>query len=151
MEGLPDWLKPELLWFLIGLVLLLAEFAIPGLLIFFFGLGAWLVALICFMLDIDLTLQLFIFLVSSVLFLVLFRRRLKSLFYDKAKFANLENSLEEFKGRHVRVVREIEPMMKGKVEFNGTHWDAEADVPIDVGTIVEIIDKENITLKVKPI
>jgi membrane protein implicated in regulation of membrane protease activity len=35
------------------------------------------------------------------------------------------------------------------VEFHGTDWAAEADEEIPEGTMVEIIGKENITLKVK--
>jgi len=35
------------------------------------------------------------------------------------------------------------------VEFHGTNWLAEADEEIAVETVVEIVGKENITLKVK--
>lgn len=33
--------KPELVWFIIGLVLFLLELVLPGFVIFFFGVGAW--------------------------------------------------------------------------------------------------------------
>ena len=35
----------ELYWFLLGVVLMLSEMAIPGFVIFFFGVGAWITAL----------------------------------------------------------------------------------------------------------
>ena len=38
-------LDPALLWFLLGFVLVLAEFAAPGIIIIFVGLGAWVVSL----------------------------------------------------------------------------------------------------------
>ena len=37
-------LDPALLWFLLGFVLVLAEFAAPGIIIIFVGLGAWVVS-----------------------------------------------------------------------------------------------------------
>ena len=52
MDWLKEFLKPELIWFLIGLVLLLMEFAIPGLVVLFFGIGAWVVAGVCLLTDI---------------------------------------------------------------------------------------------------
>ena len=49
------------------------------------------------------------------------------------------------------VIKEIDPKKRGKVEFHGSHWSATADVAIKKGATVEVIGKENITLKVKPI
>ena len=77
MNTLADWLKPELIWFIIGLVLLLLEFTAPGLILFFFGVGAWVVSIICFFFGIAINLQLLIFLSSSILLLLLLRKRLK--------------------------------------------------------------------------
>lgn len=152
MDAFQDWLRPELVWFLIGLVLLLVEFAAPGLVIFFFGLGAWLVALVCFVVDIGINVQLILFLVSSFLFLVLLRRKLRTFFEGKRSgFENLDDRLDEYVGRKVSVVKAIVPNVAGKVEFHGTDWEAEADEDIPEGTVVEIVEKNNITFKVKPI
>lgn len=152
MESLKEFLKPELIWFLIGLILLLSEFAAPGLVIFFFGIGAWLVALVCFLADISLNLQLMLFLVSSFLFLVLFRKKLKSLFYGRtAGFENIEGDFDDYTGQKVKVTKEITLDGKGKIEFHGTNWEAEADVPIPEGATVMIVEKNNITFKVIPI
>ena len=35
------------IWFIIGFVLFLLEFVVPGLILFFFAAGAWIVALLC--------------------------------------------------------------------------------------------------------
>lgn len=43
----------------------------------------------------------------------------------------------------------IVPKSGGKVEFHGSHWEAQADQEIAEGTIVEIVGKDNITFKVK--
>ena len=81
MNTLSEWLKPELIWFIAGLVMLLLEFAMPGLIIFFFGAGAILVAVICLFFDISVNAQLGIFLVSSLLLLRGLRRYLKPIQY----------------------------------------------------------------------
>ncbi len=39
--------------------------------------------------------------------------------------------------------------LRSEIEFHGTNWDAEADVDIAVGEMVEIVGKDSITLKVK--
>jgi membrane protein implicated in regulation of membrane protease activity len=150
MENFKEWLKPELIWFIAGLIMLLTEFAMPGLIIFFFGVGAWLVALICLFTDISINLQLTLFLIASILLLVSLRKWLKNIFVGRTgQKESADELLQEFVGEKAVVTREIDPQTRGKVEFHGTNWNAEADQIIDEGTSVEIIGKNNITLKVK--
>jgi membrane protein implicated in regulation of membrane protease activity len=150
MENFKEWLKPELIWFIAGLIMLLTEFAMPGLIIFFFGVGAWLVALICLFTDISINLQLTLFLIASILLLVSLRKWLKNIFVGRTgQKESADELLQEFVGKKAVVTREIDPQTRGKVEFHGTNWNAEADQIIDEGTSVEIIGKNNITLKVK--
>ena len=47
LDAIKEFLTPEIIWFLVGLVLLILEFAMPGLIIGFFGVGAWVVAIVC--------------------------------------------------------------------------------------------------------
>lgn len=150
METLKDFLKPELIWFLIGLLLLVLEFILPGLIVAFFGVGAWVVALVCLFIDIPLNTQLLIFIVSSVLSLLILRRWLKGIFMGHVvSKQDVKENLEEFVGQRAVVKERIVPNGRGKVEFRGTDWQAEADEEIAEGTAVKIIGKENITLKVK--
>ena len=79
--NIPDMIaniRPELFWFIIGLGLFLMELIIPGFFIFFFGIGAWVTALICIIADPGINLQIIIFAIISVLSLImiwLFYRR----------------------------------------------------------------------------
>jgi inner membrane protein len=76
--------RPELFWFLIGLVMFLLELVIPGFFIFFFGLGAWVTALVCLIGEPGTNLQIIIFALTSVLSLVALRRIIqKKFFYSK--------------------------------------------------------------------
>ena len=121
--------------------------------IIFFGIGAWVTTLpLLFGLIESFNIQLVVFLVSSILSLLLFRKKGKQIFEGKrsGRLAP-DRSLEDIKGEKVVVVEAIKAnMLGGKVEFHGTLWEAEADVPIDKGAVVEIVDRVNLTIKVKP-
>ena len=152
MDIIKDFLRPELIWFLVGLLLLVLELALPGLIIAFFGFGAWLVAIICLITDIGINTQLIIFIAASILSLLVLRRWLKGVFLGHAgSKQDLKHNLEEFVGQRAVVKEKIVPKLGGKVEFHGSNWEAQADEEIAEGTVVEIIGKDNITLKVKAI
>lgn len=152
MEQLKEFFEPQVIWCLVGLVLLLLEFIMPGLIIAFFGLGAWVVAAICLFADISLNTQLIIFIVSSIVLLLILRKWLKGVFFGHVKSKQeLTEDMKEYVGEKVAVTEAIGPNRKGKVEFHGTNWEAEADEEIAEGAVVEIIDKDNLTLKVRPL
>lgn len=149
--GANDWLTPQVIWFAIGFVLMVIEFTTPGIVILFFGMGAWLVALLCLFIDLSINAQLLIFIASSILFLVFLRKWVKKLFQMRIGSDRAQEELAEFVGGKAMVTKQITPKIKGKVEFHGSYWDAEATETISEGQPVEIIDKKNITLIVKPI
>ena len=153
MDAIKDFLKPELIWFLVGLVLLVLEFIMPGLIVGFFGAGAWIVAIICLFSAYvagSINTQLIIFIIASVLSLLLLRKWLKGMFIGHTKSQqDLTEDMKEFIGERAVVKEKITLKAGGKVELHGTNWEAEADEEIAEGTVVEIIAKENLTLKVK--
>ena len=152
MDAIKDFLKPELIWFIVGLVLLVLELALPGLIVGFFGIGAWIVAIVCLMTEIGTNTQLIIFIVASVLSLLILRKWLKGVFLGHTgSKQDLKHNLEEFVGQRAVVKEKIVPRLGGKVEFHGSNWEAQADDQIEPGTVVEIVGKDNITLKVKAI
>ena len=145
-----DLLTPPVIWFLVGVVLLLLELAIPGLIVFFFGFGAWVVALCLVLFDMSLTWQLLIFVITSVVSLLLLRRFLKDKFFkqDDSNKASLE---EEFIGKTAIAETNLKPGISGKVSFKGTQWSATSDDTIAKGEQVKITDRDSINLKVKKI
>ncbi len=146
--------QSELYWFLLGLSLMLSELAIPGFVIIFFGIGAWITAL-CIFLGIApaFNIQLLIFLISSILSLILFRKQGKKYFRGKVSgLVRDVSELDNVKGERAMVVEDIHPRsLAGKVEFHGTNWNATADDEIKKGTPVVILGREDLTLKVKTI
>ncbi len=149
-----DNASAELLWFLVGLILLLSELALPGLVIIFFGVGAWVTAILVGLGILpEFNGQLMVFLVSSILALVLFRKKGKNYFEGRvSREWNPTASMEDVRGQRAVAINAIVPnAQNGKVEFHGTSWNADSDVPITQGQVVEIIEQNNLRLKVKPL
>lgn len=146
--------QSQLYWFLLGVVLMLSELALPGFVIIFFGIGAWITALCIFLgFSQGFNTQLVIFLVSSVLSLVLFRNQGKKYFQGRVSGKMDDVSkLDDVRGERAVVVEDIVPTnLAGKVEFHGTNWNAVAEEEIKKGTPVEVLERSDLTLKVKPI
>jgi inner membrane protein len=144
--------NPVLIWFILGAVLCLVELALPGLIIFFFGLGAMLTAVLVWIIPLPISFQLFAFLVFSLSLLLLLRKRFSGIFIGRNKtFGTSDEYLEGYVGMNTVVTQEIKPGIAGKVEFRGSSWLAVSDQAISVGDNVEITGRENITLKVKPL
>jgi membrane protein implicated in regulation of membrane protease activity len=133
-----------------GMLLMLFELAVPGFVIFFFGLSAMTVGAGRFVFGdaFTLNMQLAAFSVFSVVYLVLLRRWLKSVFMDaKSDSAGLS---DEYVGRAGRVVEAINPPHSGKVMIGDARWTATADVPVAAGVDVEVVARSNLTVAVKP-
>ncbi len=144
MNGAPN----ELIWLLAGLALMLLELATPGFVLFFFGLGAWVAALWAWTGTGHLTSQLVVFLVSSLLLLIFLRKYATGLFKGKSQTGKVAS--DDTLGKRVIVIEEIDPVhLKGKVELNGTQWNATAEAHIRKGTQVQVISRDGLTLKVK--
>ncbi len=76
-----DWFSIDWMWFLLGIAFFLFEFILPSFALVFFGAGAWLVALLCWIQVLDNVIgQLAVFLGFSVLSLVVFRKVLVNQF-----------------------------------------------------------------------
>lgn len=143
-------MKPEYVWFLVGIILLIMELMVPGLIIMFFGLGAIIVGVVCLFCDISLNWQLVIFLGASLMSLVTLRSWLKRIFIGRISGKqDLNEEMADILGQKVVVIEKIIKNKGGKVEFHGTNWNAVSDDEIDKGAVVEITGKDNLTLKVK--
>jgi len=140
---------PAVIWFLIGLGLLLLELVLPGLVILFFGAGAWVTALVCAFADPRLNVQILIFLVASLLGLVLLRKYLKNRFFSR-KETEAQDQLEEFIGHRAKAVNDFKEGL-GKVEFKGTRWSARCKEPVSKGQWVTILSKDSLILNVEVI
>jgi membrane protein implicated in regulation of membrane protease activity len=138
--------NPAVIWFILGFVFFLLEFAVPGLILFFFGVGAWIVAILVLFLDLSINTQLVIFVASSLVTILLFRKWVKKIIWTTQHASEIEN---EFLGKVGIAETFIGPGQNGKVDFKGTSWDATSEDTIHKGENVTIIGNESILLIVK--
>jgi membrane protein implicated in regulation of membrane protease activity len=149
MQELSQYLKPEVVWLVIGIVMFVVEFSAPGLVFMFFGMGAWAVAAVCLFADISLAVQVVIFMAVSLVCLVFLRKRFRKTFTGDSR--DTGQDMVSHVGRKVLVKEKIVPRYPGKVEMGGTLWSADSDSTIEQGTMVEVTGRDGRVLKVKPL
>lgn len=141
------------LWILLGLAIMSMELFAPGFIIVFFGLGAVLTGVLLIFVPMSINTQLVLFAVVSIILLVSFRKMAQGYFVGRTANPNPTGAaMEVFTGETAVVTEDILPNSpKGKVEFHGSFWNADAEVEIAKGTKVTVLSRRNLTLKVKPL
>jgi membrane protein implicated in regulation of membrane protease activity len=142
---------PEVVWFICGVVLVLLEFVVPGVILVFFGLGAWVTALTTFLgLTQGSASQLLVFAVASLILLFGLRRYIRSRFSGFISERQApDRNLDEFTGKSVLVLEDVAPGKPGKVEFKGAPWRAESEAAFSQGEHGIIEEADGLTLKIK--
>lgn len=149
-ESLIAIMSPSLLWFFIGFLFLVGELLNPSAVVFFFGFGAWSVSLLVTFQELSPSTQLTLFLVGSMIYLAVLRNTV--LRYIESKVGADPYPIEdEFLGKVVVVTEAIRPPLQGKVILNGTHWSAQSEVELEVGSSARVTARESLTLTVTPL
>ena len=144
-------MSAAMIWLTVGCALMLAEFVVPGFIVFFFGAGAVLTSAALLVTPMELTGQFTVFLASSVVFLFVLRRLLPRIFSGKKKDLVLPADEEEFSGETASVLEEIVPGRPGKILFHGSAWTAESAEECFPGETVRIVRRNNLTYFVEKI
>lgn len=147
-------MSPVVVWFVLGLFLIVMEFFVPGVILVFFGAAAWIVCLTTWVgLTASSTSQLLLFAVASVCLIAMLRRWVRDKFSGHVSdIQNLEVNLDEFTGKTVEVLETIEPGgMNGAVEFKGARWEAFSDETLVKGEAARIVSRDGIKLKVEKV
>ncbi len=144
------YVSAEVVWLFLGLVLLMCELFVPGLILIFFGIGAWVVAGVVFLFDISVNVQIVVFLFSSVLSLVILRKYLKGYFYGLKKDSlGTEKDMDDIVGQKATVLCDFGPGEQGKILFRGTPWNAESREKLAKDALVVIVAREGLVMKVE--
>ena len=117
--------RPELFWFILGLGLFLLELVMPGFIIFFFGLGAWVTALVCLIGHPGVNLQIILFAITSTLLLIALIKIIQKKFLN-SKGTRSDDVDDEFTGKEALAKSDFGGIKQGKVEFKGTSLTAES-------------------------
>ena len=139
---------PGLMWLSIGVTFFVLEMAVPGFVLFFFGLAAWLTALGCYFFPWSVNTQLAVFLVLSLVCLFGLRGIVKKVFIGDQK-AQEPDSILASGGEKCVVSAAISPPAEGQVKFAGTSWRAEANEEIAEGEVVKIVKQNDLLITVE--
>ena len=105
-----------LIWFLIGIGFLIAEFIMPAFIMFFFAIGAVIVSIVTACFDLSINSQIILFALSSVISLLLLRNYMKNIFkgnVSKGEDKYFDNSIDSNKNIAI-VSKTIEPNRFGE-------------------------------------
>lgn len=141
-------ITPEVVWLSLGILLLLVEVTTGGFWVGFFGLGAIVTGVLLWGGALEtLNAQLSVFVLASVLPLVIFRRSLVR-WLNRGKPGE---PIGDAAGQTAVVVAEIGPGAVGRVEFQGSTWDAEASSGerLSPHTRVQIVKQDGTRLFVR--
>jgi inner membrane protein len=143
-----------LIWFLVGVAFLIAEFVMPGFILIFFTAGCWIIAILAWLFDISLTWQIIIFIGSSLVLLLTLRKYGLRVFKGKTQDTNDDQHMDSKIGKTAIVTKIITPTLPGEISVMGSFWRAVADVEIEKDQPVLIKSQESddgLTFKVTPI
>ncbi|MGN0847454.1 MAG: NfeD family protein [Kiritimatiellia bacterium] len=142
-----EFLSVKWLWLYAGVGLMLMEIMTSGFVVFFFGLAAVTVGALLFAFEWSMTVQVVLFTVLSILYLVTLRRYVKSVFLgDTAETQSIQS---EYVGRVGKVVEAIRPDVPGRILLGDAEWAATAKDRIEPGAEVRVVDQRNLTLSVE--
>jgi membrane protein implicated in regulation of membrane protease activity len=137
--------SPWLIWFLAGIAIILAELAIPGFVIIFFGLGCLGAALAAAFAPDAYSCQLTVFLIVSLTSLVTLRKIAMRIFVGRSEGAERDDTGNVLVGTRIQIDQDIEPGREARVRYRGTMWTAFSEDRIPAGSEAEIVgvDKVN--------
>jgi len=147
-------LSSSLIWFLIGVAFLIAEIGLSGFILIFFTAGCWIVAFVTWLFDIELTIQILLFIVSSLTLLFTLRKYSLKIFQGKTRDSVDDRYTDSKIGKTAIVTKTISPNMPGEIKAMGSFWRAIAEEAIEEGQTVLIESQESedgLTFWVKPL
>jgi membrane protein implicated in regulation of membrane protease activity len=150
-------LDPALYWLIIGVLLLFLELALPGFILFFFGLGALITALAAWLIPLSIASQLALFIVASLLCLVALRKIIQRRFNWGAEGAADgssevdEDRMQSISGEKGVVSTTIDPPAEGRIKYAGTYWRATAEERIEEGEIIVIVKQNDLVIQVEKV
>lgn len=138
-----------LIWIALGLLLILSELMATSVVAVFLGLGALVTGIFLHLGWVNsLSVQLMLFSGTSLLALLLARRRLKSIFVGQTLTPQQHSAFfTQSIGERVTVTQDFEKGA-GRVELNGVHWDAYSNEPLKKGDVAWITHNQGIELYV---
>ena len=143
-----------LVWFLIGLGFILAELAVPGFILIFFGVGCWVTSAVLFFTPLSLSTQFAIFTLATLASLFGLRKYLRRALKGDTTDQESEKIDKSDLGQSAVVVTEIRTGKPGEIKYRGSYWKAVSSrtIPVDEAvTIVGHPENDSQTFEVEPV
>ncbi len=150
-------MNPEIIWMLLGIFLILAEFVVPGLVVVFFGFSALIVGLLIWpgIIPGEGPLPFVVFAAVSLGTLLLLRKQCQSWFVGKSIGSAIAGEDDDFLGREAIVASGFDNAraQAGRVTYRGTQWDARTaeETQLKTGDPVTIIGRKDSVLIIEKI
>lgn len=133
-----------IIWFIMFLCLVFIEMVTVGLVSIWFAVGS-IAALITSYFTDSFLIQITVFLIVSIIFLISMNPIVKKLKIVKAEPTNLDRVI----GKKAEVIKKIEKNRVGEVRVLGSVWSAICDEEVDVGDNVIVQKIEGVKLIVR--
>lgn len=146
--------QPWLVWAIVGVVCIGLEMLMPGFVIFFFGLGALVTALLSLVPFVNdlVWLQVLLFVIFSVVSLVVLRKRFARIFAGTVFDSHHPDPEETGAGETAEVIEAVTTHADGRIRFRGTTWPARTrSGTLAAGTRAIIIERDGMTYVIAPL
>jgi len=131
-----------LIWFLVGVAFLVLEMVSPAFILFFFGLGAWITSISTFIMpNLTFNQQIIIFGSSSIVFLILLRNYVQTVFLGDQNTGEDKYSNVLQGDTSAVVTKNINIDEFGEIKFRGTFYKAKSanDSEFKKGDTINVI------------
>ena len=138
-------------WIVAGVVLMVLELIVPGMVLVFLGAGALTVALLVWLgLIQSWVVSITTWFILSLVFLLVLRGFFQRLMSGDTEKQSTDEDLDAF-GEDVEVVEAIAPDRQGRIRYRGTTWEAACyEGTLEVGSTARIVYREDLVWVVEP-
>jgi membrane protein implicated in regulation of membrane protease activity len=137
-------MNPTIIWFIVGIILIILELFAPGMILIWFGMGALAAGFSSYLIN-SIILQLVIFIIISLSFLLFVRK-----YTIRLEKTPPQVGSERFIGEKAKVIKKIKKDEYGYVIINGEEWRATSNIDIDKNEWVLVEKIEGTHFIVKP-
>ena len=132
------------IWFLIALIMIIIELVTVNLVCIWFAFAS-VVAGISTLLTDNITIQIIVFIISSIIFLIITKPVIKKIRGKEIEKVNLDRVI----GKIGVVTENITPLEVGEVKVDGKRWSATSNEEIKKDSKVEILSIDGVKLLVR--
>lgn len=140
------------IWLAVGVVLIVGEAVLPGLVSIFGGFAALFVALLTFLgITTSPVSQALVWMALSVVLVATLRKAARKAFAGDVRTEDIDEARMHY-GREVEVVETLSDTQEGRIRYQGSSWKAVSTGPeLQPGDKARLVFQDNLTWVVEPL